>query len=353
MTSGKGKIRMKDVAEKAGVSIGTVDRVLHNRGEVKENTRKKVLGIIEEMGYTPNLFAKSLASKKILHFAAILPGAGDKNPYWEKPLEGINEAAEEVKNFNAVVDVYSFNAADENSFRKVFNEVLKENPSGVVFNPTLKEASLEFIKLMDAKEIPYVYIDTDLEKGNNLAYFGQNAEQSGKLAAKIISQTIPHDSEILIVKLANNKVISHHLNRREDGFKSFFEENNNISCRLSNLVIDLTLENEPDKTLKKVFAEKPGLRAVFVPNSRVFRVASFLERNHYDNVLCLGFDLIKENIEFLKSGVIDYLIGQKPSEQGYQGLMALFNYLVLNKEINKVNYSPIDLILKENIDFYI
>ncbi len=352
MTLEKGKIRMKDVAEKAGVSIGTVDRVLHNRGEVKEKTKRKVLGIINEMGYTPNLFAKSLASKKILHFAVILPGAGDKNPYWERPLKGINKAAEEVKNFNADVEVYTFNAADENSFCMVFKEALKENPSGVVFNPTFKEASLEFIKLMDAKEIPYVYIDTDLEKGNNIAYFGQNAKQSGKLAAKIISQTIPHDSEILIVKLANNKVISHHLNRREEGFKAFFEENNGVSCRLTNLVIDLALENEPAKTLKKVFEEKPGIRAVFVPNSRVFKVAAFLKKNNHDNVLCLGYDLIKQNVDFLKSDVIDYLIGQKPSEQGYQGLMALFNYLVLKKKINKVNYSPIDLILKENIDFY-
>jgi LacI family transcriptional regulator len=60
-----GKIRIKDIAEKASVSIGTVDRVLHNRGEVAEETRQQVLNIIAKLGYTPNLLAKSLGDEII------------------------------------------------------------------------------------------------------------------------------------------------------------------------------------------------------------------------------------------------------------------------------------------------
>ena len=57
---------IKDIASLANVSIGTVDRVLHNRGEVNPDTRNRVMSFIEELGYTPNLIAKSLALKKAL-----------------------------------------------------------------------------------------------------------------------------------------------------------------------------------------------------------------------------------------------------------------------------------------------
>ncbi|NJK96229.1 MAG: LacI family transcriptional regulator [Bacteroidales bacterium] len=58
------KIRIKDIANLAGVSPGTVDRVIHNRGQVTEENREKILNIIDELDYKPNLLARSLATKK-------------------------------------------------------------------------------------------------------------------------------------------------------------------------------------------------------------------------------------------------------------------------------------------------
>ena len=51
------KVTINDVARAAGVSKGTVDRVLHNRGEVSAKSREKVLKVIEELGFKPNLYA--------------------------------------------------------------------------------------------------------------------------------------------------------------------------------------------------------------------------------------------------------------------------------------------------------
>lgn len=64
-------IRIVDIAKMAGVSVGTVDRVIHNRGRVSEENRKKVQAILEMVNYQPNLMARSLASKKQYHFIAI------------------------------------------------------------------------------------------------------------------------------------------------------------------------------------------------------------------------------------------------------------------------------------------
>ena len=55
---------MEDVARLSGVSKGTVDRVLHDRGDVSEKTKQKVLKAIKEVGYKPNIFASILSMKK-------------------------------------------------------------------------------------------------------------------------------------------------------------------------------------------------------------------------------------------------------------------------------------------------
>lgn len=352
MKSSKGKIRIKDIAKRANVSTGTVDRVLHNRGEVKEETREKIMSIVKEMEYTPNLLAKSLALKKTYRLAAVIPAISENNPYWEKPLAGIKRGVEAVADYNTTVDINTFNAADEDSYRSVLEKVLKSKPEGVILNPFFKEASLDFVNKLDVANIPYVYIDIDLEAGNNLAYFGQNAKQSGKVAAKIMNRVLSKGSQVLVPKLTNHKVISSHLQRREEGFKEFFVDSNNCNCKFISAEIDLLEKNEPQKTLKKVFAENPDIKAVFVPNSRVFKVAEFMQAEGKTDIFLLGFDLINQNVEYLKKDVIDFLISQKPEDQGYNGVMALFDSIVLGKEMQPINHSPIDIIVKENIEYY-
>ena len=76
------KVRIKDIAVLAGVSEGTVDRVLHNRGEVSKKSKEAVEKVLKEINYSPNLLARSLASKKHYRFACFIP-AYQPGEYWE------------------------------------------------------------------------------------------------------------------------------------------------------------------------------------------------------------------------------------------------------------------------------
>ena len=79
--------RIKDIAELSGVSTGTVDRILHERGKVSEDARKKVEKILKEIDYQPNLIARSLALKKKYHFIALIPSFHE-GEYWAKLSQG-------------------------------------------------------------------------------------------------------------------------------------------------------------------------------------------------------------------------------------------------------------------------
>jgi LacI family transcriptional regulator len=78
------KTRIKDIALLAGVSIGTVDRVIHERGEVAEKTRQKVQKLLKESNYSPNVIAQVLKSKRKFHLVSLLPEPTENNSFLEK-----------------------------------------------------------------------------------------------------------------------------------------------------------------------------------------------------------------------------------------------------------------------------
>jgi LacI family transcriptional regulator len=351
--SGTDKIRIKDIAQRANVSVGTVDRVLHNRGEVAAKTRKQVLDIVEELGYTPNLLAKSLALKKTFRIAALIPDSANDNPYWEKPLIGIQQAYSEIKDFHSIVNVYTFDNNSEATFIRSFHAILDEKPDGMVFTPVFFNASLALIEKCDELGIPYVFMDVNIEGCNNLAYFGQNAEQSGYLAAKLMHYMLSAGSHVLVLKPATKEGVTHHLRKREKGFLSFFlSDANRKRILTTSLEIDITSNRNNEESLAKIFSEQRMIDGIFVTNSRVFKVARYMANSNLKEILLIGYDLIEKNLDFLEKGVINFLIGQKPEEQGYKSIQALFNFLLSGKKSEKTNFSPIDIIMKENIDYY-
>jgi LacI family transcriptional regulator len=346
------KIGIKDIAKHANVSIGTVDRVLHNRNEVSKGTREQVLKIIDELGYTPNLLAKSLASKIKYTIAVLIPEHGN-NAYWEKPLEGIKAAAREIKKFNFELQIATFDYSDENSFIEKSNEILKSNPMGFIFAPVFYESSLKLVERCDQLELPYVFFDVFIENCNNLAYYGQNSVQSGYLAASLMSYSLDKGvNHIYIVKPHYLSAPVYHLSLREKGFTSYFSQHAKNQATIHSMDVNVSSPAILTKSLDDIFESEQKPSGMFVANSRVHLVSRYFEKNQIKNVVLIGYDLLQENIEDLEKGVIQFLICQKPEEQGYKSVISLFNHLFLKKPVDKVNYSPIDIIMKENIEYY-
>lgn len=349
----KKKVGIKDIAVMAGVSIGTVDRVLHNRRGVEDETKERVLAIVNELDYTPNILAKSLASKKIIRIAIVIPGSSDNNPYWDKPVKGINRAINELLIYKTKIIYEYFNASDELSFKDVLKKVCGIKPDGIIFNPVFRSISLDYIKEFENLNIPYVFIDINLKEANPLAYFGQDAEQSGLVAGRLMDLSTREDAAYLIVKLASNNIFSSHIEKRIAGFTAYFEKLSDIRMvNIRHVEIDLLNPLELGQSLSKILNNRAHIDGMFVPNSRGFILANFLEENNHKGYITIGYDLVEQNVVHLKKGNITYLICQKPEEQAYKAIMTLFSYIMSKKEVIKTTYSPIDIITKENIDFY-
>jgi LacI family transcriptional regulator len=152
------KIRITDIARLAGVSIGTVDRVLHDRGEVSESTRSKVQRILKETKYSPNVMAQVLKSKKRVHLVSLLPRPTEDNPFWYKHSFGISRAIDELDPFPLTLSQVTFDMQSEDDFQMKINDVLKLKPDGVILAPIFKSESTLFCSILTKEKIPFIFI---------------------------------------------------------------------------------------------------------------------------------------------------------------------------------------------------
>ena len=342
-------IRIKDIALKAGVSIGTVDRVLHKRGEVSDETKTKIQQIIDELDYRPNILASSLASKRSILFATLIPKAVDADSYWSKPQLGIEKAMSRLKAYGVKIQQFYFEMDDSSSFAVEAEKLLLCSPDGVVLAPWAKREAVQFTKKLDEMKIPYIFIDATLQETHPISFVAQSSFDSGFLAAKLIDWGVPQQSVILLIHAAREWDNASHLLQRERGFMRYFEENKN-DHKIFKMEISGTC-NEIATNLKLVGLDPCEVKGLFVTNSKVHMAADCF------GTLCaspkiVGYDLIPQNIALLKEGKIDFLICQKPEVQGSHAIQLLFDYLVRKEKIRKENYTSIDLITKENINFY-
>ncbi|MDP4209933.1 MAG: LacI family DNA-binding transcriptional regulator [Bacteroidota bacterium] len=340
------------MAQMAGVSAGTVDRVIHNRGQVSEDNRQLILKIIDELNYKPNLLARSLATKRSYHIVTLLPETHLSKGYWEAPLKGIQKAAKEIADYNVVVTSLSFDQFKVETFRDSIKTIIDLNPDAVLLTPVFKGETIELAGILNVKSIPYIFIDSNIEGLGNLSYFGQHSYQSGYMAARLLEMGLPENSTIAILKPSGD--ISNQMVSRESGFNAFFErEGLKRRYAFKYIAYDLDNEVEREKQLAEFFNQNAPVAAALVFNSRVYEIASFLEKYRIENVRLVGYDLMRENAEYLRKGIVTFLLAQRPEEQGYYGVMTLFNYLVLKQDVIKVQYVPIDILTRENLDYYL
>jgi LacI family transcriptional regulator len=303
-----------------------------------------VNAIIKEYGYKKNIFASNLAFNKKFKFAVLLPD-NENIEYWQVPIVGIKKAAEELANFGVTID-YFFFEYNTTSFNKIASKILKLDFNGLLFAPIFYKESVSFLNEFKKKNIPIVMIDSNIEEIEGIAYIGQDSYQSGYLGGKLISYGIKNNSNVLILEITRNVESTTRTNvylQRIKGFYSYFKEKIHLP-KFNFTEISIQYDSENPLTINMF----DGIDCVFIPNSRVHIVAKFIQENNLQNIHLVGFDLLKNNIEFLNNGTIAFLINQKPEDQGYLGISHLYKKVVLKEPVIDRHYMPLEIIVQEN-----
>ena len=261
------KIRIKDIAVLAGVSEGTVDRVLHNRGDVSIKSQEAVTRVLEEMNYSPNLFARSLASKKHYRFVCLFP-AHQAGNYWEEIERGFDTAAIDFLHHNVQIEKQYFNQYDTRSYIEVWNAILLNEPDAVFIAPIFRDETLVFTNELSTRHIPFSFIDSLIEEAGFVTYYGQNSFKSGYIAAKLLLSSMTEGTQIIIGRTQRKGSVSNQTVIRHKGFMEYIRENN-LDGHLE--IINVEFNNEDEEAnreiLRDVFSTHSNIKAAITFNS--------------------------------------------------------------------------------------
>ncbi len=339
---------IKEIARRANVSIGTVDRVIHARGRVSEKTEERVRRIVEEMGYKPNIFAKHLRLGRTFTFGVIMPKPVQDGQYWALPAAGAARAERELTHQRVEVRYFYYDKFSAASVSQVQREVKRTELDGLLVAPVLSRVFEDFFAALPPS-LPYVLFDSLSPRAEYVSYIGQDAYQSGVLSGRLMHLLVPAEGPLAVLRALPE---DDHINDRVRGFLAYgrhaevrhpvdvFEINTHAGADARNRIFSRIVATE-------------GLGGVFVTNSSTHQIAAYLKsRGLPHRIRVIGYDLINENVRLLREGAVDVLISQRPERQGYLGVMALYRHVVLNEAVERTIMMPIDIIARENLAHY-
>ena len=331
------------------MSAGTVDRVIHNRGDVSEKSRRKVLEVLERIGYKPNLLVSSIGTKKKFNITAVLPTAS--TGYWFQLKCGIRKAICELSHINIKIKILHYNQFDLFSCREVYAQSLETECDAMIIGPTFTDETMLLTCSLEAKGIPYIFVDEMVPNTNPLAFFGPDSLRMGYMQARLLFSESTRDKDILLLRAKRiGDGTSHNSMTRRNGFRSYIKEKG-IDATLVDCVCDLNDEESCFKSIGEAFSASRNIGGIAVFNSRAYMAAEYLKRENINGVRLVGYGLIEKNIAYLKEEYITYLLSEHPDLQGYSAVKTALEYLVYGKQGHIVNYTPVDILIKENVDY--
>jgi len=228
--------------------------------------------------------------------------------------------------------------------------IIEDGYHGVLLAPFFYKESLGFFQDCRENGLQYVTFNTYIEDSKSVCHVGQDLVQSGMTAASLMHMLNPGRFDKLIVHVEEDLENARHMQEKEYGFLQFFnkceDEHGSVEVlKISNL-------RKIEKLLLEALDSNDRIGGIFVSTSKVYAIAGILEKHSISKPL-IGYDLLDENLKYLNSGIIDFLIYQNPALQTSLGISTLVDHIVFKMEIPQKKLLPVEIVIKENIENYL
>lgn len=337
---------IKQIAELAGVSNGTVDRVLHNRGKVKPEVEKRVRSIAQALDYRPNLLAKSLVMQRnpitigvILHVDSTF-----SNYTIQKVLEGIQAASEEIEKFGTRVRVEYGQNFDSEYQAEMIDKMVSEGIQALVIMPINSHQVREKIGSLG---IPVFCVTNDIPKEYPHYFVGIDGNKIGEIAAGLF-RMIHKDLKYIGIVTASQSLMGN--SQRLQAFQERVQEY--FGRDVTQVVLEAA--NDDFVSYQKIYQmllDNPRMDSLFFMSGAAESGMRAIEETGFLGKLCIiTIDSPSAIRKGLLNGTIAATIDQRAYTQGYQTIRYLFDYFtngVLPEQ--KQIYIDSDILIRESI----
>lgn len=326
---------IKDVAKEAGVSIGTVDRVLHNRGRVSDLNKKAVLAAVEKLEYRPSQIARALVNRKSNLRIGITYPLVDSD-FWSEISDGIEAARNKLLPFGIELLIDHTETYDVHDQIESIDKLVAKGVNGILLT-SVDDSSADQIEPHIPFDIPYATVVNPAAYVSRCAFhLGPDDFLLGNLAARLISLFCGENSSVIL--LAPNYNFNG-TQRRIAGVLS------KISQDLTglNLLKVIPISGVTDEDIRKNLYDStveaihtfPSLNAIYVSNG-FFDQAAFAVRDITTNgkIKVFGHEYTSSLTNLIAQGIVCATIYQKPAEEWYRATLLLSDLLSGNRTVD-------------------
>ena len=343
-------VTLKQIAAMAGVSRGTVDRVVNHRGGVNEETARKVQAIIDSVGYVPNSIGRTLAnSRKNFCLGFLIFQSTSANPFFTDVLRGVECAAWELREFGVTVETASCGMEDATGGEQIghIEALARAGIQGLAITPFNHPAVAAKLRGLAEQGIPVINVNSDLADSARLCYIGSDYRKAGETAGGLMGLFHRTEGKIGIVT-GSPLVVCH--TEREKGFREILEK------RYPGLPIVSREINQDDDFVsydvtRRMLEECPELTGLYIAAGGVYGACRAVEAVRPGNrPVIVSHDKAETTLEMLRKGVITATIGQEAFRQGHEPLQMLYDYLSRGvvPEADTI-YTRLDICIRENL----
>jgi LacI family transcriptional regulator len=334
---------LKDIAQRAGVSRGTVDRVIHQRPHVSKKAFHKIRQVLEDADYTPNLAARALSSQNTYFFGVIF--AHNSGAFTADVILGVKDAEKAVKAFGFTVTVEAIIAYTAEKQLELLDEYEKRGAVGIAIVPILDERIAARLNELSAKGIPVITFNSDIERTRRLCFVGPDNYKEGRTAGALLEGLLQEDGEVLVI------TGSHALYCHEQRIKGFTHRLQEGKKRLhiTGMYENFDGDEESYEILTKYVAASGMPDGVYLTGGGAWGLGRAVKYMLPRQPRIICHDVTPQITALLKEDIIDFTIGQDPHSQGFLPVHMLFDLAVKKETIKQeIFYTSIDIYTKEN-----
>lgn len=337
------RVTIKDIAAALGTSIGTVDRALHNRKGISEETRQSVLEKAKELNYATNTLASSLARKKTIRLGCIYPG---NYAYFYPDIEaGICACERELADYNVQVIKKKTDHVGSEKEIAYLNEICGKVDAIAICGGN--SASMqEAINKVIAKGIPVVTLVTDIENTDRSIIIGTNPYNNGQIAGDLMAGFLQNKGKVAVISGFP------HIYDHTEKVRGFTDS---LPSKMEVTKVIQGLENAEyiyDETMK-LLEEQKDLLGIYINNANNASCCQAVKDSGRDgDITIIGTDLNKNNKYFIEDGTMKAVVFQNPYMMGYESIHALYK-LASGGQINQEDYHvKLDILMRHNLRYF-
>jgi len=326
-------VTLKDVAAYAGVSRGTVDRVIYGRGIVNSQTRDKVLRALEELHYSPNVSARALVRSGHQHgIGVILPD--QPGFFHDEVMRGIRDGMKECRDMGIPVRVVECDANDARKYVRLIDVLCEEGVRAFALSGQNTAPLIDRINSLAEEGIPVITINSDIPDSRRAAFVGEDSGKSGRIAGQMMAKMLPAPGRVLVIG-GRSEYAAH--TGRVEGFLSALKLHARYDVSTETVY---TYEDDAATyhACASAFTDASSLRGVYLATPCISayveaKKACEKEQGRVFDVVSICHDIPPQTLAYLRSNDIDLTIEQNIYRQGYKPLELLRGHLLNGEDI--------------------